>query len=199
MVRIPRDWRVKTEVIHSPELMEPGESITIKGWFSDHDRQRVLSAAVEQVRQPDGTAVTRATLDRLRATKRALAVQGWTLLDEEGQALPFDEDTLLHALPSDLADWLDLQIDRVWDGLGTPVANADEAARLEREAKEQRSQFRGDGLSALERTETGSASDDGAGARDPGAGDTGAAPAAPVEIVRDRPLEPAELPGADPR
>jgi hypothetical protein len=139
-----RDWKIQRRTIHSPDWDED-ESVVIRSYFGDHDRQKVLGASTEYRRDDEsGQMIIVATLDKLHATKRKLAVVSWTLKDDEGRPLPFTEDNLLN-LPPYVAEFIDQEINRDWDNLGEPPANKDEAEEAERTAREDRRTFHGPG------------------------------------------------------
>jgi hypothetical protein len=167
---ISSQWRTKTHTMHDPSW-DDDEQIVLKGYWGDRDRQAVLSAAVEQVREEGGTVVTRATLDRFKTKRRQLAVQSWTLKYEDGLPMPCDEETVAQ-LPPAVADAIDAEIERLWEGLSLTVAP--EQAQQE---KEDRATFRRAGDAPAGGPTAGGAPDDGARAADHGS--NGAAVAYP--------------------
>jgi hypothetical protein len=167
MVKMSRDWKLQRRTIHSPDWDED-ESVVIRSYFGDHDRQRVLSASTEYRRdEQTGDMTIVATLDKLHATKRKLAVVSWTLKDADGHPLPFNEDNLLN-LPHYVAEFIDTEINKDWDNLGEPVASKEEAERQEQQEKTDRATFLGPGLSSAERPDANGRADDGAGEDDSG-------------------------------
>jgi hypothetical protein len=167
-IRMSRDWRMKRRTIRHPSF-DDDEHIVIKSYYGDHDRQRVLSAATEYIRD-ETTGQTRilATLDKMHAVKREIAVVSWNLKDEDRFPLPFSQEVLLN-LPVDIATWLDEEINRDWNSLGEPLSKS-EAEAKEQQAKEDRTTFQRHSLGLA--IEPGAASngraDDGARAGDPG-------------------------------
>lgn len=189
MVKMSANWRQKTRVIRD-ETWDPRETVTMRTFFGSDDRQRVLSATHEAVRQDDGTVVMRPTTYRAKAVQRTLAVIGWTLLDEDGQPLPFNEDTLLN-LPPEVADFIDGEIDKDWLGLSS-LPTPQEV----QQEKEDRSTFRGAGLpSALGQPASG-APDDGAREGHPGPNGAPAAHPAAVEGLPPATGQSGGLPGS---
>jgi hypothetical protein len=168
-IKMSRDWRMKRRTIRHDSFDED-EHIVIKSYYGDHERQRVLSASTEYVRDEDtGQMRIVATLDRLHALKREIAVVSWNLKDEDGFPLPFSKEVLL-ALPSDIATWLDEEINKDWDGLGEPVASKEEAEQQEKQAKEDRATFQRPGVGTVggPGAEANGRQDDGARKRDSG-------------------------------
>jgi hypothetical protein len=174
---INKDWRTKTHTFHDPSWDED-EVVTLKGYWGDRDRQGVLSAAVEQVRDEGGTVVTRATLDRFKTKRRQLAVVSWTLTYEDGQAMPYDEETVAQ-LPPAVADAIDAEIERLWEGLS--LTQTPEQAQ---QAKEERTTFHGAGDAPARGAAAGRGSHERARAGDPGTNAAAAASTPSLEGVR---------------
>lgn len=189
MVKMSANWKQKTRTIRD-DAWDPRETVTIRTFFGSDDRQRVLSATHEGIRQDDGSVVMRPTTYRAKAVQRTLAVVSWTLLDEDGAPLPFTEETLLN-LPPEVSDFIDAEIDKDWLGLSS-IPTPEQA----QEAKEERSTFRGTGLSAAGGREPDGRADDAARAADPGPNGTDAPHAPPVEGVPPGALPPGGVPGA---
>jgi hypothetical protein len=143
-IRMSRDWRMKRRTIRHPSFDED-ESIVIRSYYGDHDRQRVLSAATEYRRDEDtGQTTIIATLDKMHVIKREIAVVSWTLKDEDGHSLPFTKDVLMN-LPAEIATWLDDEINKDWDNLGESLPKG-EAERQEQQVKADRTTFQRSGV-----------------------------------------------------
>jgi hypothetical protein len=168
-IKMSRDWRMKRRTIRHDSFDED-EHIVIKSYYGDHERQRVLSASTEYVRDEEtGQMRIVATLDRLHALKREIAVVSWNLKDEDGFPLPFSKEVLL-ALPTNIATWLDDEINRDWDNLGEPVASKEESEQQDKQAKEDRATFQrpGMGLAGGSGTKANGRPNDGERTGDPG-------------------------------